>query len=323
MAQPTTRSRTIRPVVIAHRGASGYLPEHTLPAKALAYAMGADYLEQDIVATADDELIVIHDAILNFTTDVAEKYPDRAREDGLYYARDFTMDQIRTLDVHERTDREDKPVYPGRYPIDGDTFEIHTLGEELQFIAHLQESVGRPVGIYPEIKHPAIHREAGVDISVKVIETLREYGYENREDAAYLQCFDAGEVVRIREELGCELKLVQLIGENDWGESSTDYDEIRSVSGLKRVAKTVDGIGPWINQLYTYDEERDAVTPTDLVERAHDLGLAVHPYTARRDSLPPGFRTFAALIEFLFDELRVDGVFTDFPDLATQRCPGN
>lgn len=284
--------------------------------------MGADYLEQDIVATADDELIVIHDALLNFTTDVAERYPGRAREDGLFYARDFTMHEIRTLDVHERTDLEGKPVYPDRYPIDGDSFEIHTLGEELQFIAHLQESVGRPVGIYPEIKHPALHRASGVDISVKVLEMLKANGYQSREDACYLQCFDEKEVIRIRNELGCELKLVQLIGENSWGESTTDYDDLRSVAGLKRVAETADGIGPWINQLYTYDEATNTVTPTDLVKRAHDLGLAVHPYTARRDSLQPGFETFGALIDFLFDDLKVDGVFTDFPDLATQRCKG-
>ncbi|MEL7187864.1 MAG: glycerophosphodiester phosphodiesterase, partial [Pseudomonadota bacterium] len=212
------------------------MPEHTLPAKALAYAMGADYLEQDIVATKDDELIVIHDAILNFTTDVAEKFPDRVREDGLYYARDLVMDEIRQLDVHERTDRDGKPVYPDRYPIDGDTFEIHTLGEELTFIAHLQESVGRPVGIYPEIKHPALHRQSGVDISVKVLETLQAHGFDSREDSAYLQCFDDQELIRIRNELGCELKLVQLIGDNSWGESRTDYDELRSKAGLERVA---------------------------------------------------------------------------------------
>ena len=312
--------RPIRPVVIAHRGASGYLPEHTLPAKALAYAMGADYLEQDIVATADDELIVIHDAILNLTTDVAERYPDRARDDGYFYARDFTMDEIRTLDVHERTDPDGNPAYPERYPIDGDTFKIHTLGEELTFIAHLQASVGRPVGIYPEIKHPAMHHEAGVDITALVLAELENHGYTGRDDAVYLQCFDDAEVRRIRHELDSELKLVQLIGENDWGESPTDYDSMRTAAGLKELAKTVDGIGPWIPQLYNSNDESDEIRSTGLVKRAHAAGLAVHPYTLRRDSLPPKFESFDALLCFLCDELQVDGIFTDFPDLAVNAC---
>ncbi len=282
--------------------------------------MGADYLEQDIVATADDELIVIHDAHLDRTTNVAEQFPERARPDGRFYARDFTMDEIRTLDVHERTDADGNAVYPDRYPIDGDSFRIHTLAEELEFIAHLQDSVGRPVGIYPEIKHPALHRHAGVDISKLVVQVLADHGYAGREDACYLQCFDDAELRRIRNELGCELKLVQLIGENDWGEAGSDYDAMRTPDGLRELAKTVDGIGPWINQLYTLDDESGEIGDSGLVSQAHEAGLAVHPYTARRDALQPGFDSFPDLIRFLFDDLKVDGVFTDFPDLVVQRC---
>ena len=104
------------PAVIAHRGACGYLPEHTLPAKAMAYAMGADFLEQDVVATRDDQLVVLHDIHLDRVTDVAAVYPDRARRDGRYYVRDFDLEEIRTLRVTERLDDEGRPVYPGRFP---------------------------------------------------------------------------------------------------------------------------------------------------------------------------------------------------------------
>ena len=100
--------------VIAHRGASGYLPEHTLPAKALAYAMGADFLEQDVVATRDDILVVLHDIHLDRVTDVAAQFPNRARADGRFYVRDFDFAEIRTLKVTERLDDEGQPVYPGR-----------------------------------------------------------------------------------------------------------------------------------------------------------------------------------------------------------------
>jgi len=103
-------------VIIAHRGASGYLPEHTLPAKALAYAMGADFLEQDVVATRDDQLVVLHDIYLDRVTNVAERFPGRAREDGRYYARDFDLGEMRTLKVTERLDAGGLPVYPHRFP---------------------------------------------------------------------------------------------------------------------------------------------------------------------------------------------------------------
>ncbi len=308
-----------KPVVIAHRGASGYLPEHTLAAKALAYAMGADYLEQDVVATKDDELIVLHDIFLDRTTDVAARYPDRCRDDGRYYARDFDLAEIRALKVGERRDAEGKAVYRGRYPLDANTFRLHTLAEELSFVAHLAESVGRPVGIYPEIKHPAMHRADGIDIAQAVLATLGAFGYNDREDTVFLQCFDAAELIRIRTELGCDLKLVQLIGDNAWTESDTDYDAMRSPAGLQRVAETADGIGPWIPQLYRIEGETGRVRDSGLVAAAHYAGLFVHPYTARRDDLPPGFTGFSELLRFLFSELEIDGLFTDFPDIVVER----
>lgn len=310
----TTRTgQPIRPVVIAHRGASGYLPEHTLQAKALAYEMGADYLEQDVVATKDDELIVLHDIHLDRVTDVAKRFPQRSRPDGRYYARDFTLSEIKRLHVHERTNADGSAVYPGRHEDDGERYRVPAFAEELEFVAALQSGDGRPIGIYPEIKRPAWHRNEGVDITPSFLSLLRDFGYESHSDPVYVQCFDDAELVRIRTE--SDLKLIQLIGENTWGEAGTDYDSLRNDRGLKHLAKTVDGIGPWVQQLYQTGND-GVVVASGLVASAHDCGLAVHPYTFRDDDLPPGFESFRGLLRFAIDELAIDGLFTDFPDLA-------
>ena len=308
-----------RPLIIAHRGASGYLPEHTLPAKALAYAMGADFLEQDVVATRDDELVVLHDIHLDRVTNVAELYPDRARSDGRFYVRDFDLDEIRGLSVWERMNEDGSPVYPNRFPPRSGNFRIHTLADELQLVDGLNKATGGQTGVYPEIKAPAWHKQEGIDISPALLEVLGQHGYASREDAAFVQCFDDAELRRIRDQLGCKLRLVQLIGENSWGESATDYDELRTPSGLKALSATVDGVGPWINQLYRLARKGAPPRPSGFVESAHAAGLQVHPYTLRRDSLPPGFETLDALLDFLIDELEIDGLFTDFPDILRHR----
>jgi glycerophosphoryl diester phosphodiesterase len=309
----------IRPVVIAHRGACGYLPEHTFPAKALAYSMGADYLEQDVVATRDDELVVLHDIHLDRVTDVADQFPDRARDNERYYVRDFTLAEIKTLTVHERTNADGSLVYPHRYQSSDEVFRVNTFAEELQFIDDLKTSVGRPVGIYPEIKKPAWHRDEGVDITKAFLDVLRRFDYESYDDPVYVQCFDDMELIRIRNELECDLKLIQLVGENEWAEANTDYDLLRSNDGLRKLASTVDGIGPWINQLYEV-QTNGRIKDSGLVAKAHDAGLAVHPYTFRHDDLAPGFKTFEELIDFMTDQLFIDGLFTDFPDLVINAC---
>ncbi len=304
----------MRPIVIAHRGASGYLPEHTIPAKVLAHAMGADYIEQDVVASADDELIVLHDIHLDRVTNVASRFPGRARDDGRYYVRDFELAELRTLRAHERQDESGKPVYPRRFASSDEPFHVHTLAEEIRVIRELNSTTGREAGIYPEIKKPAWHRDEGVDIAPLMLGILAEYGYESHSDPVYVQCFDADEVVRLRKELGTELKLIQLIGDNDWGESDTDYEELATSAGLERVAKVADGVGPWLELIYYVDEDPGVVRPSGFVAAAHKAGLAVHPYTFRSDDLPDGFATLGQLIEFCVDDVAIDGLFTDFPD---------
>lgn len=304
----------MRPVVIAHRGACGHLPEHTRAAKALAWAMGADYLEQDVVATRDDELVVLHDIHLDRVTNVVECFPERSRADGRYYVRDFTLAEIRTLRVHDRRNADGTPVYPGRPAAEDGVFRIVTLAEELAWIRRLEEAGDRHVGIYPEIKRPVWHRQQGVDMTPRFLEILDAFGYREHQDSVYVQCFDAAELRRIRHQLGSRLKLVQLIGENSWREAPTDFDALRTRRGLKRVARTVDAIGPWVNRLYRLRRRDGRIRSSGLTERAHAAGLAVHPYTIRSDDLPRGFATLDALLEFCTAEIAVDGLFTDFPD---------
>ena len=320
MSGPANKS----PVVIAHRGACGYLPEHTLEAKALAYGMGADYLEQDVVASRDDELLVLHDIHLDTVTDVAQRFADRAREDGRFYARDFDLAELKTLNVHERRSEDGvTAVFPGRFPTTEGRFSIATMAEEIVMIQGLNKATGRNIGIYPEVKSPAFHAEEGVDVSQLLLNMLKEFGYTDKEAPVYVQCFDAKEVLRLRIELGCQLKIVQLIGENDWGESDTDYDVLKTADGLRQIATVADAIGPWAEQLYTIAEIDGQPVSRGLVSRAHAAGLSVHPYTFRADALLPGFDTFAEMVEWFAATLSIDGLFTDFPDKAIEALAGN
>ena len=304
-------------LIIAHRGACGYLPEHTLEAKAFAYALGADYIEQDVVATRDDELVVLHDIHLDRVTNVAERFPDRKRKDGRYYARDFDLAEIKLLNVWERRNEDGKtPVFPRRFPTGQGNFRVPTLQEEITLVQGLNHSTGRNIGIYPEIKSPAWHKTEGVDLSARVLQVLDEYGYKNRDDSVFLQCFDATEVRRIRADLGCELKMVQLIGENAWGESDTDYEPLKTAAGLARLAETVEGVGPWIGHLIRMADIDGHPVSTGFVSAAHAAGLQVHPYTFRADELAPGFESLQEMVRWFVDELKIDGLFTDFTDIA-------
>jgi glycerophosphoryl diester phosphodiesterase len=278
--------------------------------------MGADFLEQDVVATRDDRLVVLHDVHLDRVTDVAMAYPDRARDDGRYYARDFSLAELQSLQVSERFDEVGRPVYVGRYPVRTGNFRVHTLEDELGFVAELNRATGGDTGIYPEIKRPAWHRAEGVDIAPMMLEILRRFGYESRRSKVCLQCFDPMELARIRHDLDSDLTLVQLIGDNSWEESNTDYDTLRRPAGLRELAETVDGIGPWLAHCF---ETSDRVPrSTGLVEAAHAAGLFVDAYTVRADSLPDGFASHDELVRYCMEVLGVDGLFTDFPDLTRQ-----
>lgn len=289
------------PVNIAHRGACAYLPEHTLPAKALAYGMQADFIEQDVVLTKDNRALVVHDIHLDTVSDVTEKFPDRAREDKRYYALDFTLAEIKTLRACERFNiASGAAVFAGRFPLWKSDFRLHTFEEEIELIQGLNKSTGRNVGIYPEIKEPAWHREQGRDITPIVLKILADYGYRTAQDKVYLQCFDFAELKRIRNDLKCELKLIQLIEE--------DCD-------LNEVSTYATGIGPWIKQIISEIDKDGKPVISDLVARAHKLKMQVHPYTFRADSLPAGITT-NQLLEILFKQVGIDGIFSDCPDVT-------
>jgi glycerophosphoryl diester phosphodiesterase len=288
-------------VVVAHRGASGYLPEHTMEAKAMAYAMNPDYIEQDLVLSKDDVPVVIHDIYLGDVTDVAEKFPERKREDGKFYVIDFTFEEIQTLNVTERFDtKTGKQVYPNRFPKGKGSFRLHSLQQEIELIQGLNQSTGNNIGIYPEIKNPAFHHENGKDFSTIVLEILSEYGYSTKSDNCILQCFDSKELERIRKELKSELFLVQLIGSDE------------ATKELDHFATYADGIGPWYRQLLSEKVDRK-FTFTSLVEDAHKLNLQVHPYTFRADALSE-FDSFREMVNVILYQANADGGFTDFPD---------
>ncbi|QFU77477.1 glycerophosphodiester phosphodiesterase [Halioglobus maricola] len=308
------------PLVIAHRGASGYVPEHTLESKAMAHTMGADYIEQDVVLTADGIPIVLHDIHLEPTTDVEQRFPERARNDGRYYALDFTLAEIRSLRAHERTRASENgsrvAVYPGRFPAFSGHFSVPTLREEIELIAGLNQSTGRTAGLYIELKAPQWHLAQGYDSAKAVFEILTDTGYATRSDDVFLQCFDAPTLRRLRHEFKTVLPLIQLIGDNSWGEDGdNDYDAMRTAEGLAQIATYADGIGPWIPQVITLQADASQAQSTGLTEAAHAVGLVVHPYTIRADELPAG--TSAEQLHIaLFETAKIDGVFTDFPNIT-------
>ena len=287
--------------VVAHRGASGYLPEHTLASKAMAHTMNADYIEQDLVLSKDDIPIVIHDILLDDVTNVSEKYPNRKREDGKYYVIDFTFEELKSLEVTERFDsKTGLQIYPNRFPKEKSSFRLHSLQDEIELIQGLNKSTGKHIGIYPEIKNPEFHHKNGKDISKIVLGVLTNYGYNSKEDNCILQCFDTKELERIRKKLNSDLFLVQLM------ESSEQQSQ------LPHFASYADGIGPWYKHLIS-SKTTSGFSFTSLVEEAHKLSLVVHPYTFREDSLDE-FDSFQQMIDVIIHKAGADGGFTDFPD---------
>nr|WP_269634387.1 glycerophosphodiester phosphodiesterase [Salinisphaera hydrothermalis] len=291
-----------RKIVIAHRGASGYLPEHTLAGYAMAYALGADYLEPDLVSTREGELICCHDIHLDRTTDVAVRYPARARSDGRWYAADFTLDEVRTLHARERVDETGARVFPGRFDANARGFGVPTFTELLDLVAALNRQTGRRVGVYPETKSPEFHAAAGLALEPTLLALLAEYGYTGRDAPVFVQSFSPTNLRVMREEMRSELPMIQLIGHTE-----LEADWI-TPAGLDAIASYADGIGP--------DKTLIVESEGALVHAAHDRGLLVHPYTFRADQLGPGYNNLRAELAAFYFDYDVDGVFTDFCDIA-------
>jgi glycerophosphoryl diester phosphodiesterase len=276
------------PIVIAHRGASGYRPEHTLAAYELGARQGADYIEPDLVSTRDGELVARHENEISGTTDVAE-HPEFAGRrtaktiDGTEYEgwfiEDFTLAELKTLRARERI----PDVRPENTAYDGH-FEIPTLQEVIDLATRLG------VGIYPETKHPAHHRSLGLALEPALVAVLRRNGLDSAGARVFVQSFDPASLQELAGAL--TVPLVQLVG-------SGPVD-------VEAIARYAQAIGP-AKRLVT----------GNLVAAAHAAGLEVHPYTFRRERrfLPDDAPDLAAELRRYY-EMGVDGVFTDNPDVA-------
>jgi len=282
------------PLVIAHRGACGYLPEHTLPGYRLGAALGADYIEPDLVFTKDGHLVARHDHYLSTTTDVADRPEFAVRKtekpghDGPdWFTEDFTLAEIKTLRARQAFSSRSKAA-------DG-MFEIPTFDEVIALAQTEGKKLGRTIGVYPETKKPGYFAELGYDYPRAILEALKRAGWAKPGAPVFIQSFETPVLKTLRDRT--ELPLIYLIASNP-GETMTD------------IASFADGIGPYKN-LLADDKGRS----TGLLERAHEAGLKVHPWTFRADQLPSQFKTAQAEFDFFY-RLGVDGVFTDFPDAA-------
>ncbi len=309
-----------KPIVIAHRGACGYLPEHTTAGKAAAHIMDPDLIEQDVAMSADGRAIIIHDYLDN-VTNVADVFPERKRGDGHFHVFDFTLKEIKTLSLHERTNPDTgEAVYRGRFPSRSRVeFFLHTLEEELDLIQGMNKSRGKSIGICPELKSPAFYMENGTDIARIVLDILASFGYDGPESGCIVQCFDPKTIRYMRDGLGSRLRMVQLIADDSWREApGVDYASMLTGEGLDRIAEYADAIGPWTEQIVADRGAGMEPRRTGLVKAAHERGLEVHAFTARIDALPGYASDADALFRTLYVEEKVDGLFTDFPDRAVR-----
>ena len=283
-AQAEGATAPTRPLVIAHRGASGERPEHTLAAYELAIDLGADFVEPDLVVTKDLVLVARHENELSGTTDVAsreefehlrrEKTIDGRRVAG-WFAEDFTLAELRTLRVRERVGN----IRPSNTAFNG-LYQVPTFAEIVQLVRAKEAETGRTIGLYPELKHPTFLLEAeGIDLVDLMLRELRDLGIEPT-SAFYIQSFEVGTLRRLDQR--SDFKLVQLIHPEGGPVDEPDmrYADMVSPSGLVEVAEYADGIGPWLG--YVLDPE--TMAPTGLVDAARAEGLVVHPWTLRTEN---------------------------------------
>jgi glycerophosphoryl diester phosphodiesterase len=295
--------------VIAHRGASGYVPEHSLAAKTLAYGLGADFLEQDVVATRDKILVVLHDTYLDDVSDVAARFPNRARTDGRCYVLDFALAELEQLACNERrAPSQGERAYPARFPYNSSLFKIVPFEEEIRLIGGLNTTTGRSVGLYPEIKDPEWHAQHGIDLT-QLVHRAMERNRRYITGPVFLQSFDAGALQRLRDEFSSEWPRVQLLTAQDASSLTRDPGRIADIASYAR------GVGlPYQSLIETAAPGK--LRASALCLRLLDSKLLVHPYTLRRDAADGGERAYREALEFLICELRVDAIFCDQPDDA-------
>lgn len=321
-----TTSIKYRPQVAAHRGASGYLPEHTLEAKAFAYALGADYIEQDVVMSSDGRLVVMHDVILDTTSDVARKFPERARDDGRYYVCDFTYDELQTLYLTERFDHlTGKPVFSGRFPNSPIDYRIPSLEKEFYQLIGLNKSTGRNVKAYVEVKEPCWFLDQGLDALKATVDLMTAFGFNNMESGVILQIFDYESIIRARSELGWTGELAMLI--NPTGQNHKDDKDrhawLQTPEGIKELSQYATIYAPWISLMAVPDADGKGYSLSNIADLARENGMAVHTWTLRKDLLAKGFSSFDEILDVCFKQLRLDAAFTDFTDTVIDYLKAN
>jgi glycerophosphoryl diester phosphodiesterase len=309
--------------VIAHRGASGHRPEHTLAAYELAIEQGADFIEPDVVVTKDGALVARHEHRLDETTDVAARFPDRRTTKRFagdsatgWFVEDFTLAELRTLRAKERLAFRSH-AYDGRFP-------VPTLDEVLDLVARKGREVGRTIGVYPETKDPSYFRSIGLPIEERLVDALRRHGLEGRDAPVYIQSFEVENLRRLR--TMTPVRLIQLVDASGApvdlamrGDTMT-YRSMTTPAGLRAIAEYADGIGANKALVVPPDVRDTTVARSPLVDDAHAAGLVVHVWTFRSDSvfLAPVFGGDPGAEYRLFARLGIDGLFTDFPDAAVR-----
>jgi glycerophosphoryl diester phosphodiesterase len=334
MIPTMVRAGVRKPVVIAHRGASGERPEHTLLAYGLAVDQGCDFIEPDLVVTKDGHLVVRHENEIGGTTDVASHPEFAARKatktiDGEsltgWFTEDFTLAEIKTLRARERLPQ----LRPASAAFDGQA-QVLTFDEVVAFARAESKRVGRTIGVYPEMKHPAYFASIGLPIEGRMVEALKRNDLNSKTAPVFVQCFEVGPLKTLR--LKTPARLVLLVaGEGGPADlPNVRYADLVTPEGLKGVAAYADGLGPEKTMIVPQDKQT-LLPATALVKDAHAAGLVVHPWTVRAENyfLPATLRRgdagaadylaqrgdVTAVLKALY-AAGVDGVFSDFPGLA-------
>lgn len=312
---------TTTPIVIAHRGASGSRPEHTLAAYELAIDQGADFIEPDLVPTKDDILVARHENAISETTDVAQ-HPEfasrrttktidgRAQTD--WFVEDFTLAELKTLRAKERLPK----LRPGNAAYDG-KFEIPTLAEIITLAKRRSAETGRTIGIYPETKHPTYFASIGHPTDLPLVAQLQAAGWDSASAPVFIQSFEVANLKRLHDVT--KVRLIQLTaGQGAPADGAApSYAAMLTPAGMTQIAAYAYGIGPDKAQLWTGD------AASTLVVDAHAAGLRVHPWTYRAENVfvrepfrrgtdPVAHGDVEAEITAALAQ-GIDGFFTDFP----------
>jgi glycerophosphoryl diester phosphodiesterase len=324
-----------RPIVIAHRGASGERPEHTIEAYRLAIEQGADFVEPDLVSTRDGVLVCRHENEIAGTTDVARR-PDFASRratktiDGAavtgWFTEDFTLAELKTLRARERLPRLRGTAFDGQ-------LEIPTFEDVLVLVASENarpQRRSRPVGVYPETKHPTYFEELGLPLEKPLLEALRRHGLDRPDAPVFIQSFEVGNLRRLAQLT--RVPLIQLIdvdgGPWDFthGRPARRYADLLRPEGLRDIAAYARGVGVHKSLVIPRDGGGFSLHPTSLVRDAHAAGLLVHVWTLRAENefLPAELRRGVEPASpgemagevVLFLKAGIDGIFTDHPAIG-------